>query len=43
MSHNGLVQRALTHQWLAEQGVPSMEKMWVSIRYPDGRKRTKSV
>jgi RNA-directed DNA polymerase len=43
MSHNSLVQRAMTNQWLAEQGVPSLEKQWVSIRYPDGPKRVKSV
>jgi RNA-directed DNA polymerase len=38
MSHNSIVQRAMTDAWLAEQGVPSLEKMWVSIRYPDGPK-----
>lgn len=43
MSHNSLVQRALTNQWLDERGVPSLEKIWVSIRYPDGPKRAKSV
>lgn len=42
MSHNSLVQRAMTNEWLAEQGVPSLEKLWVSIRYPDGPKRVKS-
>jgi hypothetical protein len=26
MSHNSLVERAMTNQWLAEQGVPSLEK-----------------
>jgi RNA-directed DNA polymerase len=40
MSHNSIVNRALTDIWLAEQGVPSLEKQWVSIRYPDGPKRT---
>ena len=39
MSHNSIVQRAMTDAWLAEQGVPSLEKLWVSIRYPDGPKR----
>ncbi len=42
MSHNSLVQRAMSNEWLAEQGVPSLEKLWVSIRYPDGPKRVKS-
>ncbi len=42
MSHNSLVQRALTNEWLTKQGVPSLEKLWVSIRYPDGPKRAKS-
>ncbi|MFT5467322.1 MAG: hypothetical protein ACI8UO_002426, partial [Verrucomicrobiales bacterium] len=30
--------RAITNQWLSDQGVPSIEKQWVSIRYPDGPK-----
>lgn len=42
MSQNSLVRRALTNQWLAEHGVPSLEELWVSIRYPDGPKRAKS-
>ncbi len=42
MSNNKLVNRALTNDWLAEQGVPSLEEQWVSIRYPDGPKRVKS-
>ena len=42
MSNNSLVKRAMTNDWLAEQGVPSLEKQWVSIRYPDGPKRVKS-
>ncbi|MCP5067620.1 MAG: group II intron reverse transcriptase/maturase, partial [bacterium] len=33
MSHNSLVKRAMNNEWLAEQGVPSLEKQWVSIRY----------
>lgn len=41
MSHNSLVQRAMTDTWLEEQGVPSLEKQWVSIRYPDGPKGSK--
>ncbi len=40
MSHNSLVQRAMCNGWLEDQGVPSLEKLWVSIRYPNGpRKR----
>jgi len=42
MSNNSLVQRALTNEWLTAQGVPSLEKQWVSIRYPDGPKKVKS-
>lgn len=38
MSHNSIVQRAMTDAWLTQQGVPSLEKQWVSIRYPDGPK-----
>ena len=39
MSHTSIVERAMTDAWLAAQGVPSLEKQWVSIRYPDGPKR----
>ena len=42
MSHNSLVKRAMNNKWLAEQGVPSLEKQWVSIRYPDGPRNKKS-
>lgn len=41
MSHNSIVQRAMTDAWLEEQGVPSLERQWISIRYPDGPKRSK--
>ena len=41
MSHNSIVQRAMTNQWLSDQGVPSIEKLWVTIRYPDGPKKGK--
>jgi RNA-directed DNA polymerase len=41
MSHNSIVQRAMTDAWLAEQGVPSLEKQWVSIRYPNGPKKSR--
>ena len=43
MSHNSLVQRAMTNAWLTKQGVPSLEKLWVSIRYPDGPRKEKSL
>jgi RNA-directed DNA polymerase len=32
MSHNSLVQRALINGWLAKQGVPSLERLWVCER-----------
>ena len=35
MSHNSIVQRAMTDRWLAEQGVPSIREQWIAIRYPD--------
>jgi len=38
MSHTSIVERAMTDAWLADQGVPSLEKQWVSIRYPNGAK-----
>lgn len=41
MSHNSIVKRAMTNVWLEEQGVPSLEKLWVSIRYPDGPKKSR--
>jgi RNA-directed DNA polymerase len=41
MSHSPIVERAMTDAWLAEQGVPSLEKQWVSIRYPDGPKKSR--
>ena len=39
MSHTSIVERAMSDEWLRQQGVPSLEKQWVSIRYPDGPKR----
>ena len=36
MAGNSIVQRAMTNAWLESKGVPSLEKQWVSIRYPDG-------
>ncbi len=41
MSANSLVQRAMTNDWLSQQGVPSIEQQWVNIRYPDGPKKAK--
>lgn len=35
MSHNSIVQRALTDRWLAEQGVPSIREQWIALRYPN--------
>ena len=41
MSQNSLVRWAMNNEWLEEQGLPSLEKQWCSIRYPDGPKGTK--
>jgi hypothetical protein len=38
MSQNELVRRAMNNDWLAQQGLPSMEQQWVSIRDPGGPK-----
>ncbi len=38
MSHTSIVNRALSVDWLQRQGVPSLEKQWIAIRYPDGPK-----
>lgn len=38
MSQNSLVRKAMTNQWLAKQGLLSLEKQWCSIRYPQGPK-----
>jgi hypothetical protein len=35
MSHNSIVQRALTDRWLTAQGVPSIREQWIAIRYPN--------
>jgi RNA-directed DNA polymerase len=35
MSHNSIVQRAMTDRWLADQGVPSIKEQWIAIRYPN--------
>lgn len=41
MSQNELVRWAMNNDWLAEQGLPTLEKQWCSIRYPDGPKGPK--
>ena len=41
MSHNSLVKRAMSNEWLRQQGVPSLEELWVSIRHPDGPKKSR--
>ena len=33
MSRNGIVQQALTNQWLEEQGVPNMRTLWIKLHY----------
>jgi RNA-directed DNA polymerase len=38
MSQMSLVRWAMNNDWLEEQGLPSLEKQWCSIRYPDGAK-----
>ncbi|MEZ5328691.1 MAG: hypothetical protein R3F19_26900 [Verrucomicrobiales bacterium] len=39
MSNNSLVKRAMNNTWLENKGVPSLEKQWISIRYPEGPKK----
>jgi len=34
MAANSIVQRALTNQWLWDQGVPHMRQKWVELHYP---------
>jgi len=41
MSQMSLVRWAMNNDWLEEQGLPSLEKQWCSIRYPDGPKGNK--
>ncbi len=33
MAGNSIVQRALTKQWLWDQGVPNMRKQWIDLHY----------
>ncbi|MDD2480363.1 MAG: hypothetical protein PHS31_10790 [Victivallaceae bacterium] len=35
MAGNSIVQRALTKQWLWDQGVPNMRQQWIDIHYPE--------
>jgi len=42
MSRNSVVQRAMSNAWLAQQGVPSLENQWKSIRYPNGPRAQKA-
>ena len=41
MSQMSLVRWAMNNAWLEEQGLPSLEKQWCSIRYPNGPKGAK--
>ena len=41
MSQMSLVRWAMNNDWLEEQGLPSLEKQWCSIRYPNGPKESK--
>lgn len=34
MAGNSIVQRALTNQWLWDQGVPHMRQQWINLHYP---------
>jgi len=34
MAGNSIVQRALTKQWLWDQGVPNMRQQWIDLHYP---------
>lgn len=34
MAGNSIVQRALTKQWLWNQGVPNMRQQWIELHYP---------
>ena len=38
LTNTSIVTRAMTNQWLSDQGVPSIEQQWIKIRYPDGPK-----
>ena len=36
MSGNSLVQRALSNEWLKEQGVPELRDIWIKLHYGEG-------
>jgi len=36
MSHNSIVQRALTNRWLHDQGVPDMRTLWIALSASGG-------
>lgn len=36
LCHTSIVSAALNNEWLEEQGVPSIAKQWINIRYPNG-------
>jgi RNA-directed DNA polymerase len=38
MTSTSIVNRALSVDWLERQGMPSLEKQWIAIRYPNGPK-----
>lgn len=33
MSHNSIVQQALSNRWLKEQGVPELRSIWIKLHY----------
>ena len=42
MSQNSKVRGAMNNEWLAQQGVPSIENQWINIRYPNGPAKGRS-
>ena len=41
MSYNSLLHRAMSGNWLSEQGLPNLTEQWVAIRYPEQPKGSK--
>ena len=41
MSCNSLLHRAMSGNWLSEQGLPNLTEQWVAIRYPEKPKGSK--
>ena len=41
MSCNSLLHRAMSGNWLSEQGLPNLTEQWVAIRYPEQPKGSK--